>query len=600
MRTLTWLLVVPLAACQAPSGPAPVLGGDHSTLQLAPADEEASLAVQLADPDRAVQTLPASWDTASLRLEHASALAQARLRTLTKGVGLVSNGSGGYVANGTFGGLLRPRSGYTLYASLWNGGTSGTLAGEKKLGLTLVAGVNTVTLPIEVYPALGLSAYSPAAGIDGDTVTLTGQAFSVVPSNDLVTLSGLAATVSAAASVSLSVTVPDVGPGTYPWQIQVGGSLAARTGFNVLGTVGSRETWVSLSSHQKDPALAWGSDRYLIVWYDDRISGKTDVFGKFVDGTGTSLGSDFNITNTTTATQQRPYVAYNPATHQFLVVWQESPNGNDVQGQLVNADGTLSGGAIPLAVLSDAQTKPQVAYNSTQNEYLAVWTDHRNGNNDLYGQRVSAAGAMLGSNLALQTGSGNQDDVGVAFSGTSGKYLVVWKDDVPSKKVIRGNLLNADGTVAVGPLEISGLTGNDQVLPAVAADSTTGDFMVVWVENQASALIRGQRVSATGTLVGSPFTLSSASGAKTSPRLAYEPWRQKFIVVWNDNRNASTDVYGQYVSIGGSLWGGNFGVTTDSGNQTPCEVGASPVSKRGLVAFQDASSGGNIYGQLVR
>lgn len=603
MRQLLILALLLTSACSAALPTGHDTGSGPLSLDLGPAgdeEESAMLGVALADPDRSVQTLPGTWDTATLRLEHATMLTQPRLRTLTKGVELVANGSGGYVANGAFGGKLRPKSGYTLIASLWNGGVNGTLAGEKKTTVTLLSGANNLVLPIEVYPTLGVSGFTPASGIENDVITLQGQAFSVLPGYDKATIGGLAATVSAASSVSLTVTMPDVGPDSYSWQVQVGSSLAARSGFTVPGIVGPEQNWIALGSHQKDPAIAWGSNRYLVVWYDDRDSSKTDVFGRMVGTDGATLVTDFNITNATTATQQRPYAAYSPSKDQFLVVWQESPNGNDVQAQLVNSNGTLSGSQIPIAVLSGAQIKPQVTYNTTSNEYMVVWTDNRNGNNDVYGQRVSSTGTMVGGTLALLTGSGSQDDVGIAYSTTSGKYLVVYKDDVPAKRVIRGLLVNADGSLALGPIEISGLTSFDQVSPAVCTDSTTGDFLVVWAENNTPQLIKAQRVSSSGTLVGSIVTLSNATGNKNTPRLAYEPWRQKFVVVWNDNRNSSSDIYGQYVSIGGALWGANFPVNIDAGNQTPCEVAVSPTAQRGLVAYQDAANGGDVYGQVVR
>jgi len=602
-RLVLALALLSPSACQSalvvPAAQAPAT---RPVLQLSPAESEeapATLAIAIAARDRAIQSLPGAWDTATLRLDHPTRLTAPRLRTLSKGIDMVPNGTGGYVANGAFGGRLRPGAGYTLLASLWSGGPSGTLMGERQITTSLVAGANAITLPIEVYPALGLTSYSANWGMAGDTITLQGKGISVDPSNDLVSLGGLSAAVGLASSVSLNVTVPNLTPGTYTWQLQVGSSLATLTGFDVLGVAGARQIWVSLASHQYDPTLAWGSDRYLVVWYDDRNGTTTDLFGKFVAADGSALSSDINLTNSTSITQKRAHVAYNPALNQFLIAWEQGGSGSGIQAQLVNGDGTLAGAPIPIAVSVNSQDKPQVTYNPTNQEYLVVWTDHRNGAYDVIGQRLSSAGALVGSNLELMAASGVQQDVGVAYSATSGKYLVVWQDHPHGKREIHAHLVNPDGTVAVGPIDVSGGTSSDQQQPAVAVDSTTGDFLVVWVLAKTPNLVMGQRVSSNGALVGSAVTISNATGTKTYPRLAYEPWRQKFLVVWNDDRNASTDVYGQYLSISGSLWGGNFGVDTSTGSQTPCDVAVSPTARQGLVAIQDSAGGGDIVGKPV-
>ena len=52
---------------------------------------------------------------------------------------------------------------------------------------------------------------------------------------------------------------------------------------------------------------------------------------------------------------------------------------------------------------------PVAAYNSVNNEFLVVWFDTRNpGDNDIFAQRVSPAGALLDGNIAIFEGMGAQ------------------------------------------------------------------------------------------------------------------------------------------------------------------------------------------------
>lgn len=597
-----WLipLALVLGACQdvrpAVVPPRPTT----QSFQMVPATEDdllASLTVGLTGEGRSVQTLPASWDAASLRLEHATALSQATERTLLKDTDLLPNGTGGYVAAGAFGTRLRPAANYALTASLWNGGVGGTLVGEKRRTVNLVAGNNAVTLPIELYPSLGLSSFTPTSGQQGDAVTLSGQGFSVNPSLDQVSLGGAAASVTTASSVSLAVTVPDLGPGSYAWQVQVGSSLAARAGFSILGTIGARIPWVVHSQQQTDPAIVLGSDAYFAVWSDLQAGGKLAVFGGRLDLTGALQGSVF-VVGSNGNVESEPCVAYNATSNQYLAAWNESFGGNRVRARIVNASGTLATGI--LDVVLDDSSLPQAGHSPSNNRYLVVWGDSRNATDDVYGQLVAANGTLVGGALALATGAGDQIRPALAYSSSAAKYLLVWEDQPGTGAYkIRGRIVNADGTLGAGPFDIGSGTSN-QVEPAVAYDSVSGDFMVAWRSLQTPHNIRAQRVSVAGTLVGGALTLSNATGNKSLPRIAYESWRQKFVVVWGDLRSTNLDVYGQYVAPDGSLWGGNFVVGSGSGNQFVPDVAASATQQSGMVVYEDSTNSGDIYGQQIR
>ena len=84
---------------------------------------------------------------------------------------------------------------------------------------------------------------------------------------------------------------------------------------------------------------------------------------------------------------------------------------------------------------------PRVSYNADADEYLVVWQDDRNGDWDIYSQRISAGGALLGENFALTTAPGDQTRARLDWDSGSGRYLVVWNGDG-----VEGRWVQADGT----------------------------------------------------------------------------------------------------------------------------------------------------------
>ena len=90
-----------------------------------------------------------------------------------------------------------------------------------------------------------------------------------------------------------------------------------------------------------------------------------------------------------------------------------------------------------------------------------------------------------------------------------------------------------------------------------------------------------------------------------SPSVAYDSANQRFLVAWNDRRNSSTtgaDIYGQLITAGGALYGGNIAICTAADNQSAPSVAYDSVNQRFLVAWEDYRNGAsdvNIYGQLI-
>ncbi len=210
------------------------------------------------------------------------------------------------------------------------------------------------------------------------------------------------------------------------------------------------------SAPQYAPKLAYNSttNQYLVVWVDYRDFDKPQIYGQIVNSNGTLSGTNFLICFYISSD---PSVVYNNNTNQYLIVWEDYRSGSkpDIYGQIVNANGSLSGSNFVICYNSEYQIAPSVAYNSDTNKYLVVWMDERSGSNwDIYGRVVNANGSLSGSDYAICNDSSGQGWPSVAYNSNIDKFLVAWEDDRTGPVRIYGKFLNSDGTPDGGDLII--------------------------------------------------------------------------------------------------------------------------------------------------
>jgi hypothetical protein len=167
----------------------------------------------------------------SLTVNEAPAITSANSRSCQAGVGCVFQFAASGFPAPTYS-LPGLPAGLTLDAA--SGALSGTpaLGSEGSYALTLSAsnGIGTAAtqaFALQIAAAtLQITAVNPATLVPGGSATLTGVLFDPVPANNTVTIDGVAMTVNAATTTSLSVTVPCVASGTLPLRVQVGAATS--------------------------------------------------------------------------------------------------------------------------------------------------------------------------------------------------------------------------------------------------------------------------------------------------------------------------------------------------------------------------------------
>ncbi len=113
------------------------------------------------------------------------------------------------------------------------------VSGSMNLNVT-VAGQNSVNRTFESIPKI--TTVTPNTGSTNNTITLVGKGFSSTPGNNTVKLGTIDASVTAASSTSLTVTVPETPAKTADATVQVGNQTSASAGFSILPHLSSLTT----------------------------------------------------------------------------------------------------------------------------------------------------------------------------------------------------------------------------------------------------------------------------------------------------------------------------------------------------------------------
>ena len=196
---------------------------------------------------------------------------------------------------------------------------------------------------------------------------------------------------------------------------------------------------------------------------------------------GSPVGGKFLIYDNTGVSEALPSIAYNGQSQEYLVVWQAEYSGPiyEIWGRRVSSSGAPLGAAFRISPVGQGST-PDVAYSSAANGYLVVWKH----NVGIYGQRVSASGALQDSVLNIAIGiTGSCDQPVVAYGSVADRYLVTYRysQDADGSTGIWANSMESDGGFDGAAFLVHG--HSNTLLPEqpdLAYNRSRNEFLVVW------------------------------------------------------------------------------------------------------------------------
>lgn len=293
---------------------------------------------------------------------------------------------------------------------------------------------------------------------------------------------------------------------------------------------------------------------YYAVWKDYRNGSypfDPDVYYQKLDSVG-FIGANKNVTiELPDSSHQSPAIGAT-GWGKSIVVWTDLRNHNwDVFLQIQDNDGNFISGNVRVNddVSTTPQHEPDVAL-SPEGWFAVAWYDKRNGNDDIYIQKFDSAGAMVGSNIKVNSdnGSSRQKFPSVAIGG-NGVIYVVWTDwrngTYPANSDIFGQRFDSD----LNRLEQNVRINRDnsyssQRDPKVASDRM-GNVCVVWSDSTVSGWdAKGQMIEYTGIFRDNNFDVNfDLNNDQLMPDVALDGYH--LYLTWSDNRNGDYDIYGR-------------------------------------------------------
>ena len=319
------------------------------------------------------------------------------------------------------------------------------------------------------------------------------------------------------------------------------------------------------TNEQHFPDLATdGEGGVIVVWQDARNENR-DVFAQRVSADGEMLWTPDGVQVCSLPSEQIWPIAVSDANGGAIVVFGDGRNGHqDIYAQRIDGSGNSlwQGEGIPVCTHSAVKTDMRVISDEEGNAII-VWEDWRNGNQDIYAQKLTLDGCPMWNvnGVPVHRGEGDQYDPFLTTDGRGGAIFVWWDISTDDWDVF-AQRLNKDGQAVWLETGVPVCTAaGHQSTPFALSDGVGGAF-AVWLDYRndpsllSSADIYVQRIDATGSALWQKdgIALCDALSNQQAPE-GISDGAGGLIVVWRDDRDIFSDIYAQRLSpTGKRIW----------------------------------------------
>ncbi len=310
-----------------------------------------------------------------------------------------------------------------------------------------------------------------------------------------------------------------------------------------------------------------GAGGAIIVWWEQNSATYAyDIYAQRVNSTGATQWTSEGVAVCAATGNQRNFDVIADGNGGVFVVWEDERNtgttDTDIYAQHINSSGTAewTTNGVAVCTATDAQELPKLTGDGTGG-IIVTWVDNRNGNSDIYAQKLDATGLAqwTAQGVAVCTNGESQQRVCITGDGNQGAYIC-WTDSRElSHTYIYGQRVNSTGVQQwqTDGIRISN-NGMDADYARMVSDLNNGAIVMYNAFPGSGTDIYVQKLNASGTLVWGSTSVAVNVGTNIQEYTGdvVTDFAGGAVVAWEDNRNTSDDdVYAQRVFQNGTIYG---------------------------------------------
>lgn len=359
------------------------------------------------------------------------------------------------------------------------------------------------------------------------------------------------------------------------WQDEVNQKIYAKH-LDSQGNLLQNITISSRASEQTDvQMISDGSGGVIVVWVDRLPGSKSDVYAQRFDHNGNSLWTTDGVIVTNAGDDQSYPRITEDGYGGVVVVWRDYRNGNfDIYAQRIDSNGNRLWNSDGVVICDTTGNQLSHSVELSGDKVIICWQDYRSGSSDIYAQAVSLNGNLLwdSNGIPISTASGTQMGCKVVEDGQGGG-IIAWTDnrnfyDIYAQRVDgAGNVLWTENGIVVNQSD------NLQYKPEMISDGNGGAY-IVWYDKRSETNfdLYAQHIDGSGSLLWSVDGLAvvTADGDQQN-HVLFSDGAGGFFSLWQDFRSSSNRIFAQHVNDNlsiinppsGTLWPGGVSHTIE-------------------------------------
>ena len=247
----------------------------------------------------------------------------------------------------------------------------------------------------------------------------------------------------------------------------------------------------------------------------------------------------------------------------------------------------------PFTYLSYQYSKPDIAYDATNNRFVLVAEFHYAADDhDIYSILLNASGVAIPGTFTYVDLTGvNWRNPKVANNNFAKTFMVVAEHGLDGERAIWGSTVDPATGAHGAQFEVVGYDGKEKINPDIGGDSLLSPptyFLVVWesVFSEDDHDIFMRLMNANGTAAGDATALDFAATNQSNPAVSKSNRGAQWAVVWQSNVSPGNEnIWGARMNWNGNIMSPAQVLNGDAESHKRPQV-SSPMANQYLIAYE--------------